>query len=768
MSQAIIIEQRLKITVKGVVQGVGFRPFIYQLADKHNLKGWVLNTSGSVEIEAEGDKNELDEFLIELRQEHPPQAHISNLSFTDHRPAGYKTFEIRKSLSRPEEYQLISPDLATCCECQYDFTNKQNHRYGYPFTNCTNCGPRFTIIKDIPYDRPLTTMNVFKMCPTCQAEYDDPLNRRFHAQPNACPICGPTLWLTDAQGKKIDTQDVIGEVARLLKDDAIMAIRGLGGYLLAANAEDGVTIKRLRERKRRPAKPFAVMLSTMNRVREHCYLSVAEEKLLAAPSNPIVLLRWKDSSSISRAVAPSLNYVGVMLPYTPLHHLLMQQVDRPLIMTSGNLSEEPIAKDNDEALVRLQGIADYLLQHNREIHSRYDDSVAMVVDEQPVILRRARGYAPYPVRLPFKARQILACGAEEKNTFCLTRDENAFVSQHIGDMENEETLEHFEKTVALYSKMFRIKPQLLAADMHPDYLATKWAQARAEKRKLPLVYIQHHHAHIVSCMAENGVKEPVIGVAFDGTGYGPDGHIWGGEFMIADCKNFERCGHLEYLPLPGGSAAIKRPYRTAIGYLYTLLGEEILTKKLPCLDSVDKTELELIRKQVDKQLNSPLTSSCGRLFDAVAALAGVCTMISYEAQAAIELEMAAGDIWIEETYPFSITEDDSVKIIHLKEMLEAIVVDIRKEAEVATISAKFHNTVAQMIVKMCSELTRESGIRSIVLSGGCFQNRRLLKKVTAELLKCNLKVLNHHQVPANDGGISLGQAVIANHISGGN
>jgi hydrogenase maturation protein HypF len=437
-------------------------------------------------------------------------------------------------------------------------------------------------------------------------------------------------------------------------------------------------------------------------------------------------------------------------------------------MTSGNLSEEPIAKDNDEALVRLQGIADYFLQHNREIHSRYDDSVAMVVDEQPVILRRARGYAPYPVRLPLKARQILACGAEEKNTFCLTKDENAFVSQHIGDMENEETLEHFENTVALYSKMFRIKPQILAADMHPDYLATKWAQAKAENDNLPLVYVQHHHAHIVSCMAENGIKEPVIGVAFDGTGYGPDGHIWGGEFMIADYKSFERCGRLEYLPLPGGSAAIKRPYRTAIGYLYALLGEEVLTERLPCLDSVDKTELGLIRQQVDKQLNSPLTSSCGRLFDVVAALAGVCTMINYEAQAAIELEMAAGDIRIEETYPFSITEDDSVKTIHIKEMLEAVVADIKKEAEMATISAKFHNAVVQMIVKMCSELTRESGIRSIVLSGGCFQNRRLLKQVTTELRKCKLNVLNHHQVPANDGGISLGQAVIANHVSGGN
>ncbi len=767
MAQAVKIEQLLKISVGGVVQGVGFRPFIYQLAKKHNLRGWVLNTSGSVEIEVEGGKNDLDEFLVELRQDHPPQAHISSLTFTDHRPVGHKQFEIHKSLSQAGKYQLISPDLSTCGDCLKDFTDSKNRRYRYPFTNCTNCGPRFTIIEDIPYDRPLTTMKKFKMCPECQAEYGDPTDRRFHAQPNACPVCGPSLTLTDAAGNKIASQDVIATVSKLLKEGAIVAIRGLGGYLLACDAQSDPVVKRLRQRKKRPGKPFAIMLSSLDRVREHCHLSAEEEKLLTSPPSPIVLLPWKPSSSISKLVAPSLKYLGVMLPYTPLHHILMRDTDLPLVMTSGNLSEEPIARDNDEAIKRLTGIADYFLMHNRDIHSRYDDSVTMVAEGKPVILRRARGYAPYPIQLPFKARQVLGCGAEEKNTFCLTREKDAFVSQHIGDMENAETLEHFENTIALYEKMFRIKPEVLAADMHPDYLATKWAQARAEQEKLPLVTVQHHHAHSVSCMVENGVTEPVIGVAFDGTGYGTDGHIWGGEFMTADYQGFKRRGHLEYLPLPGGAAAIKKPYRTAIGYLYTLLGEEVLTEGLPCLDRVDKIELELIKQQIDKKINSPLNSSCGRLFDAVAALSGVCGVINYDAQAAIELEMAASDERVEGAYPFTVTLNDDMRIIGLKELLAAIVSELKAGVPIAKISAKFHNTISQIIVKMCSELAEESGLKTVALSGGCFQNRRLLKQVTDELKRSRLKVITHHKVPCNDGGISLGQAVIANSISGG-
>ncbi len=758
------IRQRLRITVRGVVQGVGFRPFVYQLAKKHNLTGWVLNTSGSVEIDVEGGQSEADDFLAELKENHPPQARISFLEVSQFEPAGQTGFEIKQSLPKPDEYQLISPDLATCKECLEDFTDPGNRRFGYPFTNCTNCGPRFTIIEDIPYDRPLTTMKAFRMCPDCQAEYDDPNNRRFHAQPNACPVCGPSLWLTDAAGNNIKTYDFIGEATRLLKEGAILAIRGLGGYLLAADAENDEVVRRLRDRKRRPAKPFAVMLSGLDRVKEHCLITKAEEKLLTSPASPIVLLAWKEESTICQSVAPGLKYMGMMLPYTPLHHLLMHRMGRPLIMTSGNLSEEPIASDNDEALKRLSGIADCFLQHNREIFSRYDDSVTMVVDQKSVILRRARGYAPYPVRLPFFVKQVLACGAEEKNTFCLTRDDNAFVSQHIGDMENEETLNHFEDTVRLYKKMFRIQPQLLAADMHPDYLATRWAQVEVEKTRLPLHYVQHHHAHIASCLAENGATEAVIGVALDGTGYGPDGHIWGGEFMIADYRTFERRGHFEYMPLPGGAAAIKKPWHIAAGYLYALLGEEAMTKHMTGLDSA---ELALIKQQVDKKLNTPLTSSCGRLFDAVSALTGVCTEINYEAQAAIELEMAALDEKTEDAYPFSVGRDCRLKEIRLKDLFEAILNDIEKGVPASIISARFHKTLSHIIAEVCLEIAKESGLSTVALSGGCFQNRRLLGQTTDELLKCNLKVLNHRLVPANDGGISLGQAVIASYASGG-
>ena len=461
-------------------------------------------------------------------------------------------------------------------------------------------------------------------------------------------------------------------------------------------------------------------------------------------------------------VAPRLKYLGVMLPYTPLHHLLLRETGRPLVMTSGNLTEEPIAKDNDEAVRRLHGVADYFLMHNRDIYSRYDDSVVMVEMEKPRILRRARSYAPYPIHLPFSARPMLACGPELKNTFCLTKDNHAFVGQHIGDMENLETLEHFETTVRLYERLFRIQPEIIACDMHPDYLPTRWAQAEAERHKLPLIPVQHHHAHIVSCMVENGIQEPVIGVAFDGTGYGTDGRIWGGEFMLADYRHFERKAHLEYLPLPGGAAAINKPYRTAIGYIYTLLGTEALRPELPCLTSVDGVEVEVIQRQIDREINTPLTSSCGRLFDAVSALLGIRRQIEYEGQAAIELEMAADEEVIGSAYPFQIEEQGDIRVIRLKELLAAIIADLTEGTAIATISARFHCTVAQIIVEVCSRLATETGIRQVALSGGVFQNRLLLRRVATALSAAGLTPIIHAQVPCNDGGVSLGQAVIAN------
>jgi hydrogenase maturation protein HypF len=658
----------------------------------------------------------------------------------------------------------VSPDIATCEECKRELFCPTDRRFRYPFINCTNCGPRFTIIEDIPYDRPKTTMRQFVMCPECQQEYDNPLDRRFHAQPNACPKCGPSLELVDGNGNPTKIKDVIKEASALLKSGKILAIRGLGGFHLACDATNEEAVNLLRARKRRPAKPLAVMIATIEEVENHCFISPEERKLLQSPQCPIVLLRWKHSSSnISPAVAPNLKYLGAMLPYTPLHHLLLRETGVPLVMTSGNISEEPIAKDNDEALRRLKGIADYFLLHNRDIYARYDDSVYMV-EGVPQAIRRARSYAPYPIFLPFKSKQILACGAELKSTFCLTKDGHAFLSQHIGDMENEETLDHFENTIELYKKLFRIEPEIVAYDMHPEYLATKYALQVGFERGLRLVPVQHHHAHIVSCLAENNVEGPVIGVAFDGTGYGTDGTIWGGEFLLADWRNCQRVGHLEYVPLLGGAAAIRKPYRMALSYLYTLLGEDFTLDGL-AVGKLNPVELEVIKQQLEQRINSPLTSSAGRLFDAVSALAGLRGEIDYEAQAAIELEMLAPDELGEfeaKSYPFSIVKDQGINVLKLEELFATIVQDVRNQVPVPIISLKFHNTMAQIVAEMCKTIAKESGIKRAALSGGVFQNRLLLKLATSALHKEGLAVLTHRLVPCNDGGISLGQAVIAN------
>jgi hydrogenase maturation protein HypF len=754
-----------RISVRGVVQGVGFRPFVYRLAQEYNLKGWVRNTSGNVEIEVEGNEEALENFLGDLQTKAPPMARIETVEATFHPQKGYTEFKIGESLSREGQYQLVSPDIATCNECKKEIFSPTDRRFRYPFTNCTNCGPRFTIIEDIPYDRPKTTMHKFEMCPQCQREYADPLNRRFHAQPNACPKCGPSLKLVDGDGTPVEGSDVIKAASQLLKEGKILAIKGLGGFHLACDATSEAAINILRARKRRPCKPLAVMLPTLEEIERHCLLSTEERKLLQSPQCPIVLLRWKRSSSnISPAVAPNLKYLGVMLPYTPLHHLLLAETNLPLVMTSGNLSEEPIAKDNDEALRRLKGIADYFLLHNRDIYARYDDSVYMV-EGTPQAIRRARSYAPYPVFLPFQSKQILACGAELKNTFCLTKDEHAFLSQHIGDMENEETLEHFENTIQLYKKLFRLEPEIIAYDMHPEYLATKYALQAGAEPGLSLIPVQHHHAHIVSCLVENKVESTVIGVAFDGTGYGTDNAIWGGEFLLADWRSFKRVGHMEYVPLPGGEAAIKKPYRMALGYLYSLLGEDFPLDGLP-LSRLNPTELDIIKRQLKRGINCPLTSSAGRLFDAVSALAGVRGEIDYEAQAAIELEMLAPDeVNKSESYPFSIVEREGVRVVKLGGLLSAIVRDVRNQTPASVISLKFHNTMAQIIAETCKLVAKDAGINQVALSGGVFQNRLLLKLATAALQREGFSVLTHHLVPCNDGGISLGQVVVANFAS---
>jgi hydrogenase maturation protein HypF len=754
----------LRISVRGVVQGVGFRPFVYQLAARHQLRGWVCNTSEDVKIEVEGEAKDIEAFLKSLRKEAPPLAHIEDITTEPGTPENHDKFEIRSSISEAGKYQLVSPDIATCSKCLYEIFDPFDRRYRYAFTNCTNCGPRFTIIEDIPYDRPKTTMKKFEMCPDCRAEYENPLDRRFHAQPNACPDCGPHLELLDAEGNPVPCEeDIIRDTAMMLKDGKIVAIKGLGGFLLACDATSEASVNLLRQRKYRPAKPFAVMVASLAETRRHCEISDAEEKLLTSPNAPIVLMKWKSVSPISPAVAPGLKYLGVMLPYTPLHHLLLRDTGLPLVMTSGNLSEEPIAKDNDEAIKRLHGIADYFLVHNRDIYARYDDSVTLVEAGAARFARRARGYAPYPIHLPFTSQQILGCGAEEKNTFCLTRDDYAFISQHIGDMDNMETMEHYVNTISLYKKLFRIEPEIIAHDMHPEYLPTKYAKELAEKENVKLVPVQHHHAHIAACMAENGIVEPVIGVSLDGTGYGTDGHIWGGEFLVADYKDFKRAAHLEYLPLPGGALAIKKPYRTALGYLLALgIGPD---EKLPFLKQIEAAETAIIRDQVKKKINTPLTSSMGRLFDAVAALTGVRRVIEYEAQAAIDLETCALDNENETgSYPISIESQNGTSIIKIGGILTSIVKELKQNTPQSIIAIRFHNTVAQMILDVCRKISLETGIKKTALSGGVFQNRLLFRKTIPLLESAGFEVYTHRQVPCNDGGISLGQVAIANFV----
>ncbi len=753
-----------QIKVRGIVQGVGFRPFIFQTAVACNLAGWVCNTSGNVLIEVEGRLEDIEAFIGRVRKDAPPLARIEELTADfDGEPAGYTGFEIRPSLADPACYQPVSPDIATCHECLREIGELSDRRYRYPFTNCTNCGPRFTIIEDMPYDRPSTTMRRFTMCERCQAEYDNPLDRRFHAQPNACPVCGPRLELVEAKGCAVDTNDPLARAVMLLKEGRIVAIKGLGGFQLACDATRSASVAELRRRKMRPAKPFAVMVRDLAEAAHHCCISSCEEKLLRSHQSPIVLLESRPHSSICAEVAPGIAHTGIMLPYTPLHHLLLKDLPFPLVMTSGNLSEEPIAQDNEEALSRLAGIADYFLMHNRDIYSRYDDSVTAVERDDIYIIRRSRGYAPDPIPLTFDARQVLGCGAEEKNTFCITRDRYAFLSQHIGDMENLETLDHYQNTIELYRRLFRLSPHILAHDMHPGYLSTKFALEQAGKESSTvLVPVQHHHAHIVSCMADNGITDPVIGVALDGTGYGSDGCIWGGEFLTADCSRFERAAHLEYLPMAGGEAAIKKPWRLAVGYLLTLLGENF-TGGLPLMREVSSTELDLLAAQISSGLNTPLTSSMGRLFDAVSAMLGIRTVIHYEAQAACELETVA-DTCREEAgvYPYRLEAEDASCRILLAEMLEAIVADLRRGTETATIARTFHNTIARMVADTCVTIRDNSDIRNVALSGGVFQNRLLLRTVLPLLEQKGFKVYTHRRVPCNDGGISLGQAVIAN------
>jgi hydrogenase maturation protein HypF len=766
------------IHITGIVQGVGFRPFVYGLATRYGLSGWVRNTSAGVDIEVDGNAQVLDSFINSLKSELPTLARIDTFDILIEDPKGFSGFEIIPSEAVEGAFQPISPDVCICPNCLRELLDPTDRRYRYPFINCTNCGPRFTIITDIPYDRPNTTMAPFEMCSDCAAEYINPVDRRFHAQPVACAVCGPQVWLEGADGHRIAERDsAILATGKLLLEGKILAIKGLGGFHLACDATNAKAVDELRRRKLRVDKPFALMMPDLAIVEQHCFVSEAERVLLESRQRPIVLLKRKPGSSIVEEVAPKQDTLAVMLPYTPLHYLLFAPeagttIIPPLVMTSGNLSEEPIATGNDEARLRLATLADAFLMHNRDIHTRCDDSVVRVIrddetstesEKMPAskpdniyFLRRSRGYAPDSIKLPKTIPSILATGPELKNTFCLTRQNYAFVSHHIGDMENYETLRSFEEGIGQFERLFRIRPEAIGCDLHPDYLSSRYALQRANQNNLPIFRIQHHHAHIAACMADNELdgSHPIIGLAFDGTGYGEDGAIWGGEFLVADYAGYQRPYHLAYFPLPGGDAAIKRPTRTALALLWSL-GMDWEDNLAPVQDLCFE-DRQALRIQLERSLNTPRTSSLGRLFDAAAAMAGVRQMVNYEAQAAIEFE-AALDPSEAGAYQFEIKGE----AVEVGEAIRGLLTDVHAGVSIPIISARFHNGLAELTIRVCREIRRRTGIGEVALSGGVWQNMALLERATRGLRKDDFIVYLHHHVPANDGGLSLGQAMVA-------
>ena len=745
-----------RIDVNGIVQGVGFRPFVYNLAHQYGLKGEVANTASGVSIRIEGSPEDIRAFETELTANCPPLAHLVEISAHAESIKPFAEFRIVKSRGQAQMATLISPDVSICDDCRQELFDPKDRRYQYPFINCTNCGPRYTIIDDIPYDRPKTSMRHFKMCAACQAEYDDPTNRRFHAQPNACDQCGPHVSLHDHRRKPVTTDNPIEAAADCIRQGQIVAVKGLGGYHLVVDALNSEAVLRLRKRKLREEKPFAIMSADLESIREYARVRPEEETLLTSIQRPIVLLQKKNPNPISEAVAPGNKYWGVMLPYTPLHYLLFEHQFAALVMTSANLSEEPIAIDNDDAFERLADIADYFLIHNRDIYLRSDDSILKHTAGRRRYIRRSRGFVPIPIFLNQTVPAILACGAELKNTICLTKGDKAFLSQHIGDLENMATLDFFKLTVAHLARILEIQPELIACDMHPDYLSTRFAKEQAQTG---IIEVQHHHAHIVSCMAEHKLEGAVIGLAFDGTGYGTDGTIWGGEVLLAEAKQFERVAHLAEVPMPGSSAAIKEPWRMALSYLRATFGENLPELDIPLLKQIEPQKINIIVQMMEKGVNCPQTSSLGRLFDAVAAIIGIRRRVNFEGQAAMELEMLA-KASSEAIYDIQWTSQAPIKILP-QPIIRGVVQDIQNGMSPADISIKFHQTLIVLFGEICGTVRRDHDLNRVVLSGGCFQNSLLLKGLIGQLEAHHFEVYAHQQVPANDGGIALGQALVA-------
>ncbi|MFA6284680.1 MAG: carbamoyltransferase HypF [Desulfurivibrionaceae bacterium] len=745
--------ERWKISVSGIVQGVGFRPFVYRLAKARALTGFVANTPEGVAIEAQGQVAQLEDFFVALREEAPPLAQVGEIVSAPIPLIHDGGFVLRHSTASGPVSTLISPDVAVCEDCLAEFFAPADRRFRYPFINCTNCGPRYTIVERIPYDRPHTTMRGFAMCAPCQREYDDPANRRFHAQPNCCPECGPQLSLLESDGRQVAQRDeALREAVRRLAAGGIVAVKGVGGFHLAVDAANGEAVRRLRQRKGREAKPLAVMVADLPEARKICCLEVMEEQALASQERPIVLAAKKDGHGLAEEVAPGCDQFGIMLPYAPLHYLLLEGPVQALVMTSGNRSEEPICIENDEAVQRLSGIADCFLVHDRGIHLPCDDSV--VAFQAGVIrqIRRSRGFAPKPVGLAAAGGMVLGVGAELKNTVCLLKENQAFLSQHIGDLKNLEAYRVFQQSIGQLAALFEISPALIVHDLHPQYLSSRWAQ---EQNNVPTLAVQHHHAHLAACLAENRHLGPAIGIILDGTGFGVDNTIWGGEVLLGDACGYQRFSALEALPLPGGDAAVQAPWRTAVSYLHAAHGAG-----LPELPFMAEHECGTILVMVGKGVNSPLTSSCGRLFDAVAAMSGGRQTIQYEAQAAVELMQAAGGLLGEEVFPCEVYAEDAMLKISVRSLIRAVAQAVQTGMAQSEISRRFHGGLVAVFTRVAEEARRREKIKTVALSGGVFQNRLLLEGMVASLGRAGFQVLVHKELPCNDGCISLGQAVI--------
>ncbi|MGH7847366.1 MAG: carbamoyltransferase HypF [Candidatus Binatia bacterium] len=765
------METRAQIRVRGIVQGVGFRPFVFRKAKERALKGHVLNNSTGVLIDVEGEPNAIEQLIDDLKSNPPPLSQIESIACTGDLPAAnFPDFRILRSSVETEKSLPVSADAATCDACLQEMFDSQDRRHRYPLINCTHCGPRFTIIEAVPYDRARTTMRDFAMCSDCAAEYKDPRDRRFHAEPVACPSCGPQIFLkmgrapdwTRGAGSGEQAAgggDALSGALRALESGKIVAIKGIGGFHLACDALNGEAVVQLRKKKHREEKPFALMANSLPMIRRYCYVSETEAKLLVSSRRPIVLLKKKPDCEIPPAVAPGVDTLGFMLPYTPLHHLIFRDLERPLIMTSGNLSDEPIAYEDEEAVARLGQIADCFLLHNRRIHMRADDSVVRAFAGGEMVLRRSRGYAPEPIGTAMKfENEILACGAHLKSTFCIARDHHVFVSHHIGDLENYETYRSFAGGIEHFKRLFALRPVVVAHDLHPAYLSTRYAMELDNEIKIG---VQHHHAHVASCMAEHGLQGPVLGVVFDGLGYGEDGAIWGGEFLIARFASCRRYAHFRYIPLAGGDTAIRQPWRSAFSYLADSFASPPDNLRFPWWQPAPARELRTLAAMLRNGVNTISTSSCGRLFDAISSMLGVRHEIRYEAQAAIELETIASP-GIDESYPFDIDTHVSPWEIDFRSTIQRIARERESGAHVGLISARFHNTVAKVIGELCRRMREEEGLNQVCLSGGTFQNVYLLERAIAGLEALGFNVFYPSKVPPNDGGISLGQAAIAN------